>query len=162
MNELRGSGDPSAHESGGAGPAPELEAFARRKTALLTTYKRDGTAVGTPVTIALSGNRAFVRSYDRAGKAKRMRNRRDVRIAPCTMRGRPVGSDIPAHSRLLADDEAAQAARAIARRQPVLQGVFVPLFHRLARYQTLHYELTAVAEGHGPQGRRADPHGDVA
>ena len=99
------------------------------------------------MTIALAGSRAFVRTYDRAGKAKRMRNRQDVRIAPSTVRGRPVGSDIPAHSRLLTGEEAVQAARAIARRQPVLQGVFVPVFHRLARYQTLHYELTPVDEG---------------
>ena len=137
----------SASASGGAGTPPELTAFARHRTALLTTYKRDGTPVATPVTIALAGNRAFVRSYDRAGKAKRMRNRPDVRIAPSTVRGRPVGSDIPARSRLLTGEEAAQASRAIARRQPVLQGIFVPLFHRLARYQTLHYEVTPVAEG---------------
>ena len=36
------------------------------KTILLTTYKRDGTAVGTPVSIAFDGDRAFFRSYDKA------------------------------------------------------------------------------------------------
>ncbi|TMM16629.1 MAG: PPOX class F420-dependent oxidoreductase [Actinobacteria bacterium] len=137
----------SASASGGAGTPPELTAFARHRTALLTTYKRDGTPVGTPVTIALAGSRAFVRTYDRAGKAKRMRNRPDVRIAPSTVRGKPLGSEVPARSRLLAGDEAVEAARAIARRQPVLQGVVVPLFHRLARYTTLHYELTPYADG---------------
>ena len=71
----------SASASGGAGTPPELTAFARYRTALLTTYKRDGTPVGTPVTIALAGSRAFVRTYDRAGKAKRMRNRPDVRAS---------------------------------------------------------------------------------
>jgi hypothetical protein len=44
------------------------------KTILLTTYKRDGTAVGTPVSIAFDGDRAFFRSYDKASCA----------TAPCT------------------------------------------------------------------------------
>jgi hypothetical protein len=58
------------------------------------------------------------------------------------MRGRPLGPAIAAHSRLLEGDEAAHAARAIERRQRILQGVLVPLFHWLKRYRTLHYELT--------------------
>ena len=127
--------------------APALEPFVRRRTALLTSYKRDGNPVETPVTIAVAGDRAFIRSYDKAWKSRRMKHNPEVRIAPSTVRGRPVGSAIAARSRLLNGEEAAGAARAIARRQPVLQGIFVPLFHRLARYRTLHYELTPVADG---------------
>jgi uncharacterized protein len=147
MDVRRASGNPSAPGSRGSGTAPELAPFARRRTALLTSYKRDGTAVGTPVTIAVAGNRAFVRSYDRAGKAKRMRNRSEVRISPSTVRGRTVGEEISARSRLLTGEEATEAARAIARRQRILQGILVPVLHRLARYQTLHYELTPVVNG---------------
>ena len=33
---------------------------------MLTTYKRDGTPVPTPVSIAFDGDRAFFRSYDQA------------------------------------------------------------------------------------------------
>jgi PPOX class probable F420-dependent enzyme len=147
MSVLKGFGQPSAHESGGGGAASPLAAFARRRTTLLTTYKRDGTPVGTPVTIAVAGDRAFIRSYDRAGKTKRMRNRPDVRIAPSTVRGKVVGPEIGARSRLLSGKEAAEAARAVARRQPVLQGIAVPLSHRLMRYRTLHYEITPAADG---------------
>ena len=42
-------------------------------TILLTTYKRDGTPVPTPVSIAFDGDRAFFRSYDQAWKTKRLR-----------------------------------------------------------------------------------------
>lgn len=76
-----------------------------------------------------------------------MRNNPNVRVAPSTVRGRPVGPAIRARSRLLEDQEAAHAARAVARRQPILQGLFVPLTHRLMRYRTLHYELTPVEDG---------------
>jgi PPOX class probable F420-dependent enzyme len=123
---------------------PAFDSFAKRRTALLTTYKRDGTPVATPVTIAVDGERAYVRTWDSAWKAKRMRNNPAVLVAPSTVRGRPKGEAIAARSRLLDGEEAAHAARAIARRQPILQGVLVPVGHRLMRYRTLHYELTTL------------------
>ena len=124
---------------------PAFDAFAKRRTALLTTYKRDGTAVATPVTIAVDGDRAFVRTWDSAWKAKRMRNNPAVLVAPSTVRGRATGPAIGARSRLLDGQEAKDAARAIAHRQPLLQGLLVPVAHRLMRYRTLHYELTPDA-----------------
>ena len=124
---------------------PAFDAFAQRRTALLTTYKRDGSAVATPVTIAVDGDRAFVRTWDSAWKAKRMRNNPAVLVAPSSVRGRVTGPAIGAHARLLDGEEAARAARAIARRQPILQGVLVPVAHRVMRYRTMHYELTPDA-----------------
>ena len=124
---------------------PSFDPLRKRRTALLTTYKRDGTPVATPVTIAVEGERAFVRTWDRAWKARRMRNNPDVLVAPSTMRGRPTGEAMRARSRLLDGEEARRAARALARRQPILQGVLVPLAHRVMRYRTLHYELTPDA-----------------
>jgi uncharacterized protein len=119
----------------------QLAPFTRRRTALLTTYRRDGTPVDTPVTIAVEGDHAFVRTYDRAGKAKRMRNDPSVRIAPSTVGGRARGDALAARVVLLDGADAEHAARAIASRQPILQGVLVPLFHRLKRYRTLHYRV---------------------
>ena len=124
---------------------PSFEPFRKRRTALLTTYKRDGAAVSTPVTIAVDGDHAYVRTWDSAWKAKRMRNNPAVLVARSTVRGRAIGPAIAARSRLLDGEEARRAARAIARRQPLLQGVLVPLFHKLMRYRTLHYELTPDA-----------------
>ena len=121
---------------------PTFDPFVKRRTALLSTYKRDGTTVATPVTIAVDGDRAYVRTWDSAWKAKRMRNNPAVLVAPSTVRGRPTGPTIGDHARLLEGEEAKHAARAIARRQRLLQGVLVPVAHRLMRYRTLHYELT--------------------
>jgi hypothetical protein len=53
-----------------------LAPFARQKTALLTTYRRDGTPVPTPLSVAVEGGHAYVRSWETAGKAKRLRRRR--------------------------------------------------------------------------------------
>jgi uncharacterized protein len=118
-----------------------LAAVKNTKTILLTTYKRDGTAVGTPVSIAFDGDRAFFRSYHKAWKTKRLRNNPEVQVAPCTLRGRPTGPAVHARAILLDGVPAHLAAQALARRHRLLQGILVPLAHRLMHYQTMHYEL---------------------
>jgi uncharacterized protein len=118
-----------------------LSSLKDTKTILLTTYKRDGTPVDTPVSIAFDGDRAFFRSYDKAWKTKRLRHNPRVRVAPATVKGTATAPAIDARATLLEGEEAKLAARALARRHRVLQAVVVPLSHRLARYRTLHYEL---------------------
>ena len=129
------------------------------KTILLTTYKRDGSPVATPVSVAFEGDRAFFRSYDKAWKSKRLRDDPRVAIAPATLRGRPTGPTVPARATLLTDDQARIAARALARRHRLLQGVLVPLLHRsIARCTT---SCTSQAR----PARRAGlekPHPDLA
>lgn len=111
------------------------------KTILLTTYKRDGTAVGTPVSVAFDGDRAFFRSYDKAWKTRRLQHDSRVQVAPATFRGKPTGAAVPARATLLEGEQARTAARALARRHRVLQAIAVPAAHRLMRYRTMHYEL---------------------
>jgi PPOX class probable F420-dependent enzyme len=118
-----------------------LSSLKDTKTVLLTTYKRDGTPVGTPVSIAFDGDRAFFRSYDQAWKTKRLRNNPNVEVAPATVKGTPTGPALEARATLLDSEQATVAAHALARRHRVLHGVMVPLMHRLRRYRTMHYEL---------------------
>jgi len=119
-----------------------LEPLRQTKTILLTTYKRDGTPVATPVSIAFDGERAFFRSYHKAWKTKRLRRNRRVLAAPCTLRGKVKGEPVAAEAILLDGDQARTAAQALARRHRVLQGVLVPFGHRVMRYRTIHYELS--------------------
>src|SRR5712692_10104972 len=102
-------------------PIPVLERFVRPKTILLTSYRRNGTPVGTPVNIAVDGEHAFVRTWDTAWKFKRISNNPVVEIAPSTLRGQPTGPAIRAHARVLDGDEAVHAAHALARKHPLLQ-----------------------------------------
>lgn len=125
-------------------PAPALEPFVRRWTILLTTYRRDGTLVGTPVNIAVDGERAFVRTWDTAWKLKRIRNNPEVEISPSTVRGKPTGPAIHARARVLEGEESAYAGRVIARKHPLLHRFLVPLIHRLRGNETTHIELTPL------------------
>ena len=138
--------DPAAAET----EADLAAALAGTKTMLLTTFKRDGTPVATPVSVAFDGGRIFFRTYTDTWKFKRLRRNPLVEVAPSNVRGRQRGPALAAQARLLAGDEAQLARRALARRHPVLQRVLVPVLHRVMRYTTVHYELTArSAEGEG-------------
>ena len=128
---------------------PVLEPFVHEWAVLLVTYKRDGTPVGTPVNIAVEGERAFVRTWDTAWKFRRIQNNPEVEVAPSTARGKPTGPAIRARAGVLEGDESAYAGRLLARKHPVLHGLLVPLAHRLRDNETMHIELTPVS-GHDP------------
>src|SRR6266513_4490398 len=59
---------------------PTLEGFADQKTVVLTTYRRDGTPVDTPVHVATDGRRAFIRTYEKAYKTRRLRRRPEAEL----------------------------------------------------------------------------------
>ncbi|HEY6199655.1 MAG TPA: PPOX class F420-dependent oxidoreductase [Candidatus Binatia bacterium] len=121
--------------------ADDLQRLANQRTVLLTTYRRDGRGVGTPVNIAVENGRAYVRTYESAWKLKRIRNNPDVEVAPSTARGKPTGPALRARARILSGDETERASRAINRKHPLLHGVFVPMFHRLRREKTVYLEI---------------------
>jgi PPOX class probable F420-dependent enzyme len=114
------------------------------RTVLLETRRRDGTWVATPVSLVVDDGRAFFRSYDASGKAKRLRADPDVRFAPSTLRGKPTGPARAGRARLLTGDEAEHARRLLAAKYPWLHGRMVPRMHRRKGWTTLHYELTVV------------------
>ena len=127
-------------------PAQEelAAALAKRKTIVLTTFKRDGTPVGTPVSVAVEDDRVFFRSYTKTWKVKRLRRNALVEVTPSTLRGKPRGATFRARATRLSAGDATKARRALARRQPLLQGMLVPAVHKLARYTTVHYEIIAT------------------
>jgi uncharacterized protein len=141
--------------------APALEPFVRQWAVLLTTYRRDGRPVGTPVSIAVDEDRAFVRTWDTSGKFKRIRNNPEVEVAPSTVLGRATGPAIHARARVLEGDESARAARLLARKHPILHGLLVPAVHRLRGNETVHLELTPLDEltvlDLSRQGRKEGP-----
>ncbi|HZC25535.1 MAG TPA: PPOX class F420-dependent oxidoreductase [Actinopolymorphaceae bacterium] len=120
-----------------------FDRFIAQKTVALTTYRRNGTPVPTPVNIVVDGDHAYFRTWSTTGKAKRLRNNPVVEIAPSTFGGTPQGEAMRARARLLSNEESRSARRALRRKYPLLQGIAVPLGHRLLRYRTQHYELTA-------------------
>ena len=54
----------------------------------LTTYRRDGRSVTTPVAVVAWGERLYVGTWRDSGKCKRIRAKGRVRLVPCDARGR--------------------------------------------------------------------------
>lgn len=129
-----------------------LEPFIKQWAVLVTTFKRDGTAVDTAVNIVVEGDHAYFRTWDTAWKFKRIRNNPEAEFVPCTPLGRPTGPPIEALARALEGEESARAGRKLARKYPLMHGIMVPLVHRLRGNRTVHVELRPVEVTHQDRG----------
>ena len=97
-------------------------------TALLTTFRRGGEAVGTPLSIALSGGKAYFVTAADSGKARRLAHTDRVTLAPCTVAGKVTGPTVHGRARRLDPDERRQVARSLLRPSG-------PLFWSLVMYR---------------------------
>jgi PPOX class probable F420-dependent enzyme len=84
-------------------------------TALLTTFGPDGEAVGTPMSIAVAGGKAYFVTPGDSGKAGRLAHSDRVTLAPCTLRGQVTGDTVEGRARRLAPDERRRAAKGLLR-----------------------------------------------
>jgi uncharacterized protein len=84
-----------------------------QKYVSLATFRKNGVAVCTPIWFAEEdGKLCFMTSSD-TGKYKRIRNNPEVKIAPCTIRGKITGPEFAARARILPAEDADRVRRAI-------------------------------------------------
>jgi PPOX class probable F420-dependent enzyme len=80
----------------------------------LTSFRRDGTGVATPVWFVEADGRLLVETDAGSCKVRRIRRDPRVTIAPCTATGRLRGTPVPAWAELLPDAEVARVDRLMA------------------------------------------------
>jgi uncharacterized protein len=97
-----------------ANPIPP-EIHGQKYTAL-TTFRKNGIPVRTPVWFGEEGDRLYVMTRSDMGKCKRIRNNPNVRIAPCTISGKITGTEFAATARILQPEEFAHARQTINRK----------------------------------------------
>ncbi|MHA2308893.1 MAG: PPOX class F420-dependent oxidoreductase, partial [Candidatus Heimdallarchaeaceae archaeon] len=69
-----------------------LESVLKKKKFIsVTTYKRSGQGVATPVWFVFKDGKIFFRSEINTWKVKRLRNNPSVEFAPCTVIGKIIG-----------------------------------------------------------------------
>ncbi|PXY20666.1 PPOX class F420-dependent oxidoreductase [Prauserella muralis] len=108
-----------------------LERLAAEKYVLLTTYRRSGEAVPTPIWTARLGDELVVFSERKAGKVKRIRHDPRVELTACDLRGRNThGETVTGTARILDDADGEAAKDAIARAYGLLGRVSM-FFSRL-------------------------------
>jgi|SRR5258708_30626947 hypothetical protein len=82
----------------------------------LTTFRKNGEKVATPVWFGEDGDKLYVMTRSDMGKTKRIRNNPQVRVAPSSIRGKVIGPEFPASARILSAQEHTHAREAINRK----------------------------------------------
>jgi PPOX class probable F420-dependent enzyme len=82
----------------------------------LATFRKSGVAVYTPIWFAEYDGKLYFMTNSKLGKSKRIRNNPEVKIAPCTIRGKITGPEFAATARKLQPEEEACARQAIRQK----------------------------------------------
>jgi PPOX class probable F420-dependent enzyme len=77
-----------------------LEQLGSEKYLLLTTFRKDGRAVPTPLWVVPDGTGLAFWTPAGTGKLKRIRNNGRVTVQPCDVRGNPRGEPVEAQARI--------------------------------------------------------------
>jgi PPOX class probable F420-dependent enzyme len=93
----------------------------------LTSFRRDGTGVATPVWFVEADGRLLVETDAGSYKVRRIRRNPRVTIAPCTATGRLRGTPVPARAKRLPDTELARVDRLMGDKYRVDLYVIKPL-----------------------------------
>jgi len=83
---------------------------------LLTTYRKDGSPVGTPVWAVSHDDKLYVWTETESWKVKRLRRNPNVTMQPCGVRGAPHGEIVAGTARLL-DGAETDRVRGLLRRK---------------------------------------------
>ncbi|HTJ34064.1 MAG TPA: PPOX class F420-dependent oxidoreductase [Dactylosporangium sp.] len=110
-----------------------LDDIARGQYVSLTSFRRDGTPVATPVWHVVYDGEVVIVSEERAWKVKRIRNNPRVTLTVCDLRGRikPGAATAEGSARLL-DEAGTATAREHLRRKYVTARIGY-FFQRLLR-----------------------------
>ncbi|HEY7892423.1 MAG TPA: PPOX class F420-dependent oxidoreductase [Solirubrobacteraceae bacterium] len=114
------------------------------KYCLLSTFRKSGEAVPTPVWFGLAEGNLYIRSEAGVGKIKRIRREPRVQIAPCTFRGRPLGPSAEGRARILTPGECERAERALKANYGLQRRLYEGTVGRLLYAELLYIEVTPV------------------
>lgn len=91
-------------------------AISGQKYISLTTFRKTGVGVPTPVWFGEEDGKLYVMTRHDMGKTKRIRNNATVKVAPCTIRGKVTGPEFSATARILPTEEQKRARSTINRK----------------------------------------------
>jgi uncharacterized protein len=97
----------------------------REQCIALTTFRKRGQAVTTPVWFAIRLGTIYVETHADAGKLKRLRHTARVTLAPCTYSGKVTGSVIAGNARILTEhQESTAASAALAKKYGLMRSLY--------------------------------------
>ena len=110
-------------------------ALAEERFVSLTTFRRNGAPVSTPVWIGRDGDALVVTTPAGSGKVKRLRTEPRVELRPCSRTGKvaPDAVMVSGHAEVLDDPAAHARVAAVVRRKYALEYFLVMGIERLTR-----------------------------
>ncbi|MFI9252155.1 PPOX class F420-dependent oxidoreductase [Streptomyces sp. NPDC053069] len=109
-----------------------LDRLGSGKYLLVTSYRKNGTPVATPVWVVRDGDTLGVWTAADSFKVKRIRRRPDVLVGPCDLRGNPTGEQLPATAEITDAATTARYRDLVARKYGIV-GRLTLLGSRLRR-----------------------------
>ena len=114
-------------------PPVDLEALFPSRYLSVTSFKRDGTGIATPVWSVSDGRRLFALTDLHSAKVWRVRRNPHVLVASCRVDGKLRGEPVPARAEVLtATSELERVQRLLIERYKISYRL-VMLFYRLGR-----------------------------
>lgn len=98
---------------------PSVVPWARSRCLLLTTYRRDGTAVASPVWFVTDEGQLRLWTDAASGKVKRLGRDPRCTVAPCTSAGRATGAPLAAEGRSLPDGNGPPVQALLRSKYPI-------------------------------------------
>jgi PPOX class probable F420-dependent enzyme len=83
---------------------------------LVTSFRKDGRAVRTPVWVVGDGDAIAIWTVRDSGKVKRIRRDGSVLVGPCDLRGRLTGDQVPGQATVLGTTDSARIKDLIRRK----------------------------------------------
>lgn len=112
----------------------------------LTTFRRDGTPVSTPVWFVSENGNLLVETDGDSYKAKRIRRNENVTVTPCNAMGRTTGEVISARATILPAEELPRVERLLHRKYRLDYIFVLPIYLLVQRLRgrPLRYESPVV------------------
>lgn len=88
-----------------------LDEITSQKCISLETYRKNNKPVKTPVWFVVKNNLIYVVTRSKTGKVKRLKNNNQVKIAPCTFKGKITGDEVSGIATILGDEETKEAVK---------------------------------------------------
>ena len=107
----------------------QLEQFIEQKYINLETYKKDGTPIRTPVWFVIDNDLIYVITMESTGKVKRLKNNQEVRIVPCSFKGKPKNGWVKAKAEKITGEEADKAIK-LRKKKYGMSARLVSLFRK--------------------------------
>lgn len=126
--------------------AAGFEALRGSRHINLTTFRKDGSSVSTPLWFSEVGGRLYAYTGSNTGKVKRIRNDGRALVGPCNIRGRLLGPETAGVVRLLPSGESSVAESSLNRKYGLQKRVFEPIQRLIGRGEGVYLEISPAPQ----------------